>query len=728
MVLGKRQKIQRPFDEMRRSTCGNCPSGCGVKVFLSGGKLVDIVGDEEHPTNKGSFCPKGLLTYLHQANPRRIVHPLIRTRRGDPFRRASWSEAIDFVVKRLGQTQESLGRDGCHVHSSATSPFGYLLGATLFAREYGTSYGPWRYQSRALSSEGAIARMMGVAGSRLLMNSPRDWSNSKCIVVYGCDPAATDPMTIGPLIDARERGMEVIVIDTRTTVTATKASYALRVAPGTESVALRGILGLLLENGWVDAQFLREATEGADGLRAELQAFTPERVAQVCGIPAPELRRVAEVIGTSMPVQVISGGWLAPERFDDDDYRLCAALVAFRGSIGIPGGGLNLLNSSPFDCAEWLKSIDRNMGLERISLETALLSNAHEIGSLLLEGDPCARMAGGEDTRDALSKIPLIVALSAYQNSTTFHADAVFPVASWLETEGLLANGNGRALQWHHRVLSPPGDCRSALEFWTDLSSACGFADRLPWSAYPRPQWDRVGAEWALGQSEWTRAVTVDALDPERNAPGGILWPCSEQGQIAFEQSRFSRGDVRGTPNVLFQRNRAFPGFATRFPTHDGRMALFAGNADSPPAPRAGVLALIPASPVDHVDSYSGMVVGRAPGPVQPTLSIHPRTAAGSGVKDGDVVMVENELGAFSGVVNVTDTVSENTIACSVLPWMSLRLGEAPLPSAWALRATGDGNGHPEPYARVKIRIVTTEQRAPLGERIAAGIGNIRLP
>lgn len=698
-----------------------------MKVFLKDGQLVDIVGDEEHPANKGSFCPKGLLAYRHQASPQRIAHPLIRPKRGEPFRRASWAEAVDFVAKRLGQTEGALGRDACHVHSMATSPFGYLLGATLFAREYGTSYGPWRYQPRSLSSDGALAKMLGVAASRLLMNSPRDWSNSKCIVVYGCDPAATDPMTIGPLIDARERGMEVIVIDSRTTVTATKASYALRVSPGTESVAMRGILKLVLDNGWVDARFLREATEGVDALRAECQAFAPERVARACGIRVSELQRVAEVIGTSMPVQVMSGGWLAPERFDDDDYRLCAALVALRGSIGIPGGGLNLLNASPFDCTDWLDPAVRKNGFGRISLEEVLLSREREIGSLFLEGDPCARLAGGKDTRDALAKVPLVVTLCAYQNSTTFYSDAVFPVASWLESDGLLASGNGRALQWHHRVQAPPGECRSSLEFWTDLAAASGFAQRLPWSCEPRHRWERAAADWALGKGEWTRALSVDALDPEHNPPGGVLWPCTEREQIAFEQSRFSRGDVRGTPNVLFQRNTAFPGVATRFPTQDGRMTLLTKDAPDSEIPSAGVLALIPGSPIDHVDSYSGMAVGRAPGPALPALSVHPRTAGNSGLKDGDVASVENELGAFTGVVTVTDTVAENTIGCSALPWVSLRSGEEPDASAWSLRAVSR-EGKAEPYARVRIRLVRKEQRAPLAERIAAGLGNLQLP
>lgn len=711
MVLGKRQGTQREFDQMRRSTCTNCPSGCGVKVFLKDNKIVDILGDEEHSLNKGSFCPKGLLSYLHQRNANRIINPLIRANRREAFRRASWAEAIDFTAQRLRQTEQDMGRDGCYIHSMLTSPFGHQLGSSLFAREYGTTHGPWRFQPRALGPEGAVAKMFGIPGSRLLMNSSRDWSNSQCIVIYGCDPAATDPMTIGPVIDARETGKEVVVIDTQTSVTATKASYALRVRPGSESVAMRGILRLMFDNGWVDEEFVGEATNGVESLRAELIDFPVERVVQSCGVPVDELRRVAQVIGTSRPVQVMSGGWLTSDRFEDDDLRLCAALVTLRGSIGIPGGGLNLLNASPFDCADWLDPNAREGQANPLSLEGILLERGDEIGTIFLEGDPCARMPGGTRTRAALAKIPMIAVLAAYENATTAHADVVFPMASWLEADGLVANGNGRALQWHHRVTAPPGECRSPLEFWTDLATAYGFGERLPWSSRARDSWNRSAAEWALRRNPWTSAVTVDALDPERNPPGGILWPCTDVAQIAFEQSRFACGDVRGSPNVLLQRNRRFALSSTRFPTPDGRLTLPCAARAQPNEPPLDTLLLVPGVPVDHVEQYSGMVVGRAAGPAFPTLSVHPRTAARFHLQEGDVAVVANELGELKGVVSVTDTVAVNIVGCSALPWMTLAKDDPSSLSAWALRAIPHDGAESTRYAPVEIRLADVRRR-----------------
>src|SRR5690606_6741962 len=231
----------------------------------------------------GSFCPKGLLAYKHQRNPARLVQPMIRTRRDAPLQPVSWQEAMAFAAERFEAVRAEHGADSLFVHSSTTSPLGHELGATMFARAWGTSHGPWRFHPKMLGPHGSLAHMFGVEGSRLIMNTPRDWANSQAIVVVGCDPAATDPMTIGPLVDARDRSIEVIVIDSRTTVTMQKASHALRVRPGTENIALRGILRLLFDNNWVDHAFLAEATNGTEQLRRELSDYPSDLVARACG-------------------------------------------------------------------------------------------------------------------------------------------------------------------------------------------------------------------------------------------------------------------------------------------------------------------------------------------------------------------------------------------------------------------------------------------------------------
>lgn len=704
--LRKAQETRRAFDRVRRSTCGNCPCGCGVKVFLRGDSMVDIFGDEEHPANKGSFCPKGLLEYRHLGNPDRLRWPLLRESVSQPFRRASWDEAIRFVAARLREVERQWGRDACSVYAAPASSFGHLLGGTVFAGGFGTPNGPWRFLPHHRAEGGSVAGMFGVNAASLLTNTPRDWCNSRCIIVYGCDPAATDPMAIGPIIDARDRGAAVVVIDTRTTMTAIKSSYALRARPGTLSVALRGILRLLFDEERIDREFIAEATDGVQALRQELEAYAPGDVARRCGIAEKDLRKIADVIGSAYPVQVVTGGWLGMEEMGEDDLRLCASLVCLRGSIGIPGGGPNLLNATPFDPSQWLERGGRALsGGAAVSLSEALLARGSDCGAWFFEGDPVARMAGGTAALEALSAAPLVVALGSYASLTTNRAHVVFPMASWLESDGLLAAGNGRSLQWHSRILAPPGECSTPIDFWADLAEQFDFAATLPWRGAQRDERNRAAAQWALQRNPLTSALSVEALDPERNPPGGVLWPCVDPAEIAFEDSRYIRGDVRGR-NILFQRNSVYPLTERRFPTPDGLISLcgpqpreFTGTASGP---ESGELLLVASVPVDHVESYSGRISDRAAAEAFVTLHLHPRTAAAAGLAEGDHAVIENSQGKLRGRVRLTDTVDPQVVWCIPVPGAAS--SDNTLQSPWSLYPPSREPGVRAAFARVSLR------------------------
>src|SRR5690606_29931113 len=154
-----------------------------------------------------------------------------------PFRVASWDEAIGRVARHLLAHRH----DPIILHADETDSFGHFQGARAFARNWGKVIGPDAFGPRAFGPEGRIARMFGLEGRRLLMNSQRDWAFSRCILLVGSDPAASDPMTLGPLVDVRDRGGSVVVIDSKTTISAIKASYHIRVAPGTEKIFLAGV-------------------------------------------------------------------------------------------------------------------------------------------------------------------------------------------------------------------------------------------------------------------------------------------------------------------------------------------------------------------------------------------------------------------------------------------------------------------------------------------------------
>ena len=91
-----------------RNTCTYCAVGCGIIMYSNGnvakGEKADIIhieGDPDHPTNRGTLCPKGaaLLEFVHSKT--RTLYPQIRKPGSDKFERVSWDFALDRVARLM---------------------------------------------------------------------------------------------------------------------------------------------------------------------------------------------------------------------------------------------------------------------------------------------------------------------------------------------------------------------------------------------------------------------------------------------------------------------------------------------------------------------------------------------------------------------------------------------------------------------------------------------------
>jgi len=634
---------------------------------------VEIYGDEEHPTNKGSFCPKGMLTHFHPTNPNRITEPAMRESLTAPFKKVTWDEAIAFVSGKLSEITATSGKNSIFIHGSETDPFGYIAGSTWFAKNYGLINTPTRFFPRPFTSNGIIKKIFGIPASMLSMNAPRDWCRSQCILLYGCDLASSDPVTFGPILDARDRGATILVIDSRKTVTASKATFSLRVKPGSESVALKGILHFLIRKGMVLEEFLLESTEGFGSLKSELESFPVEAAARECWVDPKDIEHAADLIGRVSPIQVIAGDWNSRRFLTDEDLLLSAAVVCARGSVGIPGGGLNLLNSSPF---LWESRLAGNGPETAVSEEEGFFINLEDIGSpghenvgaLICRGNPWARLADGKKTKAALGAIPLIVHLSSYPNETFNQAHVSLPVSSWLECSSLVSTNNGRAIQWQHKVVEPPGSCRSPLQFWADLARASGIGDSFPWKESDGAVDPAKVADFFLMKNPLTEAIRVQHLDPENHPPGGILWPCVDDAELTFEDSRLIKGNVRGR-NILFQRNHNFPSSDKRFPTPTGKITF----SDSFNTAKAGScyasknlypLMLVTGVLVDMTEEFEYFLADRRSGSNALIVKIHPRLGRLIGVSNGESLTVESDRGAFNAPAWLSDDIDPRTVWC----------------------------------------------------------------
>jgi len=91
-----------------RNTCPYCSVACGLIMYSKGDRakgekaeITHIEGDPDHPTNRGTLCPKGasLLDFVHSKT--RTLHPQIRKPGSDKFERVSWDLALDRVARLM---------------------------------------------------------------------------------------------------------------------------------------------------------------------------------------------------------------------------------------------------------------------------------------------------------------------------------------------------------------------------------------------------------------------------------------------------------------------------------------------------------------------------------------------------------------------------------------------------------------------------------------------------
>ncbi|MDB5396933.1 MAG: twin-arginine translocation signal protein [Rhodospirillales bacterium] len=97
-----------------RNTCPYCSVACGVILYSKGdlrkgqtAEITHIEGDADHPTNRGTLCPKGaaLKDFVHAKT--RLNYPMVRKPGSDKFERVSWDEALDRVVRLMKDDRDA---------------------------------------------------------------------------------------------------------------------------------------------------------------------------------------------------------------------------------------------------------------------------------------------------------------------------------------------------------------------------------------------------------------------------------------------------------------------------------------------------------------------------------------------------------------------------------------------------------------------------------------------
>lgn len=436
-------------------------------------------------------------------------------------------------------------------------------------------------------------------------------------------------------------GARLVVVDPRRTELAGLADVHVRCKPGSNVAVFHALAHVLLREGLVDEEFLRERASGRAELAALLHDYAPDLVSAVCDVPARELLSAARLFGHSRRPAIVYGLGVTEHAHGTDGVRALANLAILRGSVGEPGccgilplrGQNNVQGASDMGALPdllpgyqavadpavrdrtariWRHPVPAEPGRRIPQMFDAAISGRlralHVIGEDICQSDPDTA-----HVREALRSCEFVVCHDLFLSRTAQHADVVLPAASFLEKEGTFVNFD-RRFQRVRPALNPPGEAIDDFQILHRIAGALGTDLGCPTPSAALDECASIAPLFA--------GVSHERLDRE----GPLHWPCRAPGEP-------------GEPMLYLD------GFATR----SGRAELAAvpyrppGDATDDEYP----MTLVTGRRLEHYNT--GSMTRRTPDLrllPEETLDVHPEDAARLGLSDGAAVRVTSRWGA----------------------------------------------------------------------------------
>jgi assimilatory nitrate reductase catalytic subunit len=652
-----------------KSTCPYCGVGCGVIIESSGTQITGVRGDPDHPANLGRLCSKGSTLHLTatQAVTRqtRLLQPMRREHRGQTPKPLSWDGALGFASDTFAQIIKEHGPDAV----------GFYVSGQLLTEDYYVfnKLAKGLIGTNNIDTNSRLCMSSAVAGYKLTLGADAppacydDVNHAQCIFIVGSNAAYAHPILFRRIEEAKQKNpaMKVIVADPRRTDTAGLADLFLPIQPGTDVALFNGMLHIMKWEGWLDAAYIAAHTSGFDALQATLRDYTPEMVAQTCGISKEALFTAAKwfagtEFSSAAPRDSTLSLYCQGLNQSSSGTAKNAALINLHlatGQIGKPGagpfsltgqpnamggrevGGLaNLLSAhrdlaNPAHRAEvaalWgVPSVPEKPGKTAVEMFQAAADG--EIKALWIAcTNPAQSMPDQATVRRALERAEFVVVQEAFvTTSTCDFADLLLPATTWGEKEGTVTNSERRITRVRAAVAAS-GEARH------DWSIAVDFARRLEKEIAPSSQatlfpYQTPEHIW-LEHRESTRGRDLDitGLTYAKIEQTPQQWPLREGESV---------GKVRLYEDGIF-------------PTPDGK-AKFANTAYQPVAEPRESRYPFSLSTGRLRDQWHGMsrtgTLGRLFGHVaEPSLQMHPQDMTRRLLAEGDLVHVTSKRGSI---------------------------------------------------------------------------------
>ncbi len=613
----------------------DCQDACAWIAEVEDGRVTKVLGSKEHPFTRGVLCAKVKDYQAKTYAPDRLLHPLRRTgQKGDAaFEQISWEAAIDEIADRFGaiitdhgaealMPLHDMGSAGVLQRRSLMRLFNHLGASQLHG---------------SLCSQSAIA----LIGEGYAMSfDPESMAESELILLWGTNLLSTAHHHWQPCAEAqKKRGAKVIAIDPRRTRTALKCDEHFPIRPGTDAFLAAGMAKILVDEGMADLDYAHAAASGVEAYLAEIADWTPERVAEVTGIPAADVIRLARLYGRAKPGTLRAG--VGPQQTIDGELyvKSLSALAIISGHWRLPGGGFFLFASPTLDdtAAERPDLLPRETrSLDRARLGEILTSETldPQVKGLMIWGhNPLVNQIDVETVKRGLSREDLFtVVIDHFVTDSARHADIVLPSTTQLEHFDVQGSWGQQYVTMNQPAVAPLGEAKPHTEILRLLAQRMGLSEPA-----------LLEDDEAIGRSSLPQEFDWQALTEQGwlKAPAPAEPPAGAGPKLPL---------ACGLPGLQTHRlPGAVPDGTFRLLTAKGHYLV---NSTFANMPRQG--------------EQQGT----------PALEMHPADAERLGLADDDRVSASNQQGEIVLRLRVTDGVVPGTLVIEGKRWWSGPAGE----------------------------------------------------
>ena len=473
--------------------CQICFNACSLKFHLKGNDVLRIFGNDEDPTFQGRICPKSQMTLQHYRNPHRLLQPQKRVgERGEgKFMPISWAQALDEIAAKLKLQREKHGSETLAIHAGTRTGVLNIVGfVPLFAKLWGTLNTATTESFCDASKVVALEQVQGTT-SQANVYTEADIGSAGLYVYIGDNQAETRPVNFGLVNHWRlNNRSKMIVVDPRLTATASKADRWFAIRPGTDLALGLALSYHVLNNNLQEQAFCDDWTLGwkewRDWLRK--QGYSPEWAADICDISSEDICWLAEEIARADGCMLFLSRGVNQHSNSTQTNRVFMFLAAITGNWGREGGGYfnvsseNNLQHIPLPekrCASPVRPAVSTNPAAWVDAMGEGGRSEYPISALITGNNPLTQWPDQARSREALSRLDLLVHMECFENETSAYADYVLPMASGIEKGGPSRLAEDRRVIWTDRLIEPPGEARSDHWVWIELGKRLGFDDVL---------------------------------------------------------------------------------------------------------------------------------------------------------------------------------------------------------------------------------------------------------